>query len=421
MRTQRVGSGVFFFLALAILQACNERHSVEPDVDLGRLKTLVRSDQTDGIVKGAYLVQLHEGVTKPVDAARLAVAKFGGKGGFIYDRAIRGYSIEGISETTAKRIAEDPEVKLVEPVRVLHPDAIQLLPLGASTFQFSDQWHLDRVDAFGPAAFDGQYIYDRTGAGVHVYIVDSGVRGTHSEFTGRRGLSYGAFAVSGQGYTGPWSDATGHGTAVASLAAGTVFGVAKSSVIHSVRITASATATCDVIVDRLDWIIRNVERPAVVNMSYGGVPNCASVRSAIDRILGAGITMTKSAGNSGVDAYLDLANRPAALLVVGASDNYDNRAVFNSSESSNFGSTLALFAPGYVMLSAGNASDAGTVLFSGTSGAAPLVAGSAALYLQAYPTASPSAVRSAVLGAASTVIIASDPSSPPKLLFSRIP
>lgn len=185
---------------------------------------------------------------------------------------------------------------------------------------------------------------------------------------------------------------------------------------------ATDGAPCDIIDGGLDWIVANVERPAVVNMSYGGVPNCFSTEDAVTRVIGAGIPMIKSAGNNNVDAFQDRGKRPTGLTVVGATDENDGRAFFNATQASNFGPYVALFAPGGFQRTALNTSSTLTRMFNGTSAAAPLAAGAAAGLLEAYSTYSPAQVRSVLVGNAANVTITNGGAgSPNKILYARIP
>jgi subtilisin family serine protease len=332
---------------------------------------------------------------------------------------MRGFSVENLSDVGAAALEKNPNVELVEPIRYLHTDGVQTLPNDGGSFQCSSRWGLDRLDEGASPTFNGQYSHYYTGSGVHLYIVDSGINASHSESSGRIGTGYGNMLVNGLGYVTPNSDQIGHGTAVAALAAGTTFGLAKNATIHSVRIddNVAGGVPCDVVVDRLNWVRNNAQFPAVVNLSYGGIPNCFAVETAITNVIAAGITMAKSAGNDTVDAFQDRGNRPANLIVVGAANQIDAKASF-----SNFGPYLALFAPGVSELTAGIGSNTDSVFFSGTSGAAPMAAGAAAILLQNYTSYTPAQVRSMLVGNASNVTIGSGGSgSPNKILYSNLP
>lgn len=404
-------------MAVVSLTACNELDPVTSPARTAPASLAVQASA--GTMAGGYIVILRPGAGKATDFAAASVRQFGGAQRFVFEPPMRGFSVENLPEAAAAALERNPNVELVEPIRYLHTDGVQTLPNDNGTFQFSSRWGLDRLDEGASPTFDGQYSYYYTGAGVHVYIVDSGINASHSEFTGRIGTGYGWMLVNGLGYVSPESDQIGHGTAVAALAAGTTFGLAKAATIHSVRIddNVAGGVPCDVLVDRLNWVRNNAQFPAVVNLSYGDNPNCFSVETAITNVLAAGITMAKAAGNDGIDAFQDRGNRPANLIVVGALNEVDAKASF-----SNFGSYLALFAPGVNELTAGIGSNTDSVFFSGTSGAAPMAAGAAAILLQNYTTYTPAQVRSMLVGNASNVTISSGGSgSPNKVLYSKLP
>lgn len=264
--------------------------------------------------------------------------------------------------------------------------------------------------------FNGQFRYEYTGSGVNIYIVDSGIRCGHNEFAGRIGNGVTRLAWSSD--ASPCIDQNGHGTAVASVAAGTTYGVAKQATVHPVRINdGDGYAYCDDIVAGLDWVAANATRPAVANLSYGATPFCFSVRDAMEGVVRAGVTMTKSAGNENYDAYEDRANRAAGAIVVGATDYDDQRAAFDNGLSA-YGSTIMLFAPGYRVRAAWNGSSSDSVIVSGTSFSAPYTAGVAATYLQQQPWASAYTVRDVITRSATSGLLSNLGSGSPNLLLS---
>ena len=414
-------------LALLVVSACTEGVAPSPPqvqtpaAPLGSI-----SQSTSDSVPGAYIVVLRDD-TPNVDAiAEETVRLHGGTRGHVFQSALKGFSVRDLPDAAVAALRENPAIAVVEPVRLVHAgQGTQSLPLDNDTYQFSSRWGLDRSDDGNTPVFDGTYSYYHTGVGVHLYIMDSGINGSHVEFAGRHGATaYGGCAINGLGFVGPWSDQVGHGTGVAGLAAGATYGVAKNAIIHSVRIFCnSITTSCDEVVAGLDWLVGHVEYPAVVNMSFGDDHNCFSVETATASVIAHGITAVKAAGNENIDAFQDRGNRPAGLIVVGASDQTDGRAFFGTGGlASNYGPTLALFAPGALQRSAGINSSTDSTFFNGTSAAAPLAAGAAANLLEAYPTYTPSQIRSMLVGNAANVTLANaGTGSPSKLLYAKIP
>jgi len=367
-------------------------------------------------VPGAYIVQLDESVTDVSAKAEALLESVGGVRRRTFDRVLKGFSVDSLSPAAVVSLRRAPGVRLVEPVRLLHPAVTQVLPFENGAYRYSGLWNLDRVDELGNPAFDGIFSFDYSGSGSHIYIVDSGVRGGHVEFTGR--LGNGAAFIKWSSNPSPTIDQIGHGTAVASVAAGTTYGVAKGATIHPVRIDDGvAGAYCDDVVAGLNWVRANVQRPAVVNLSYGSIPNCFSVRDAIDGLLNADIQVFKAAGNEADSAWKDRGNRAVRSVIVGATTAIDTRA-----STSNYGTTLTLFAPGEFVRAASGSSNVDSVLVSGTSVAAPLAAGVAASALQHYPLASALTLKSLITtNATSTIVIGNGNGSPNLILYSRIP
>jgi len=241
------------------------------------------------------------------------------------------------------------------------------------------------------------------GQGTQIYVVDTGVRTTHSEFTNR--IASGYSTVSDGFGT---SDCNGHGTHVASSAAGTKYGVAKLATIVPVRVLDcdGAGSTSDVI-SGLNWIagrIPSTNSQAVVNMSLGGAFDSV-LNTAVRTIVNLGVPVVVAAGNDGRDAcYASPASEPLAITV-GASTEAEEKAGY-----SNYGSCIDVFAPGSSITAAGIENDSSVSVKSGTSMASPHVAGYAAVFKSMFPSASSAAVASAITGSASVNVLTNLPS-----------
>jgi subtilisin family serine protease len=244
---------------------------------------------------------------------------------------------------------------------------------------------------------------------VHVYIIDSGIRSTHTEFTNRIGVGY-----NGVNDTNGTNDCVGHGTHVAGTIAGSTMGVARGAVVHPVRIFGctggSETST---LLAALDWILLNGVQPAVVNMSLGSDAPVPSVDAAVSNTVAQGFTVVVAAGNSVDDACNHSPAAAPAAITVAASNHYDQQAGF-----SNYGPCVDLYAPGSGVKSAWISSDSSYAEASGTSMSSPHVAGAAALYLQSHPAATPDEVTQAVLNSSiQGVLTYLGTGSPNRLLY----
>ncbi len=318
----------------------------------------------------------------------------------LYQDALRGFSLQATAEE-AERIADDSRVAFVEEDGVVE----------ASIVQSGATWGLDRVDQRA-LPLSHSYRYDQSGAGVNAYVIDTGLRATHTQFAGRVGGGFTAIS-DGRG-TG---DCNGHGTHVAGTIGGTTYGVAKAVTLHAVRVLdCTGSGTISAVIAGVDWVTAHRVRPAVANMSLGGSASSA-LDMAVTSSIAAGVTYAVAAGNANTTACNTSPARVTAALTVGATTSTDARASF-----SNFGTCLDVFAPGSGITSAWNTSDTATTALSGTSMATPHVTGAAALYLQMYRSASPAQVAQAILGqVTANVVGAAGTGSPNRLLYTLFP
>ncbi|HEV2129806.1 MAG TPA: S8 family peptidase, partial [Longimicrobiaceae bacterium] len=279
--------------------------------------------------------------------------------------------------------------------------------------QSNATWGLDRIN--GRSGLDGIFSYTNTGTGVKAYIIDTGIRYSHGEFEGRASFGFDAF---NDGQNG--SDCNGHGTHVAGTVGGKIYGVAKGVKLVAVRVLdCGGSGTWSGVIAGMDWATGDhaAGTPAVANMSLGGGAN-SSVDAATQRMISDGIATAVAAGNGNQggraqDACNYSPARVPDAITIGATTQSDAKTSW-----SNYGSCVDFFAPGYQITSAWHEGDSQTKTISGTSMAAPHVAGVAALYLQSNPLATALQTRDALYAATTKKIVTSSKTANNHLLYT---
>ena len=355
----------------------------------------------DEDIKDQYIVVFKDNVAAasvPSMASSMAQAQRG-QVLHSYDTAIKGFAAK-MSAEAAEALAKNPNVDFIEPDQHVYAIATQPNPT----------WGLDRIDQTS-LPLDNGYTYNFNGAGVRAYIIDTGIRTSHTEFGGRASAGFDAFGGNGQ-------DCNGHGTHVAGTVGGNAYGVAKNVSLIGVRVlNCSGSGSTSGVIAGINYVTQqkqnNPSIPMVANMSLGGGASTA-LDNAVRNSVSAGVTYAVAAGNENQNACNVSPARVDEALTVGSTTSSDNRSSF-----SNYGSCVDLFAPGSSITSAWYTSNSAINTISGTSMASPHVAGAAALYLDDNPSASPATVFNAIIGSATTGVVGNRGSgSPNRLLYS---
>ncbi|MFE3495764.1 S8 family peptidase [Streptomyces sp. NPDC059169] len=344
----------------------------------------------------SYIVTLAPGagIRAPSVAGRNLARSYGARIRHTYGAVLNGYAVQA-DATAAARLAADPRIASVVPdgtVRLDRTPPVASWPRGLPTGP-------DRPAGAPPGPRGG-------GRGATVYVIDTGVRTSHRDFGGR--ARSGWDFVDGDAIA---QDGNGHGTHVAAIAAGGANGVARQADVVAVRVLDdTGTGTTSRVIAGIDWVTEHARKPAVANLSLGGRAG-HQLDAAVRHSIASGVTYTVAAGNEGRPAALFSPARVREAITVGAADARGARAA-----SSNWGTSVDLFAPGVGIDSAWHTGDTARRTLSGTSMAAPHAAGAAALYLAGHPRATPAEVGRALARAARGNVADAGPGSPNRLL-----
>jgi subtilisin len=340
-------------------------------------------------IPNQYIVVLKNRLPSPPAIEALEARNIGADVRHVYNSVLRGFSIKVPNEVVLQEIQRDPNVAYIE--QDMEVQAFpQLLPRG-----------VDRVDGDLSSTISGN------GAGrvnADIAILDTGIQLSHPDLNVYRQKTF----VSG---TSSANDDNGHGTHVAGIAAAKdnsrgVVGVAPGARLWAVKVLGSSgSGSISTIIKGIDYVTQNAEEVDVANLSFGCECTSTALNTAISNSVEAGITYVVAAGNNAKNAAtFSPANHPSVIAVsaivdtdgkcggLGASTRYGGDDTFASF--SNYGSVIDLAAPGVSIYSTYTGSTYATA--SGTSTAAPHVAGAAALYDATHSGASPSTIASSL-------------------------
>jgi subtilisin family serine protease len=310
-------------------------------------------------IPGQYIVVLK---ARADPRAVAAIAQVTPK--YVYDAALNGFAAQ-LNSGQLTALQHNPSVDYIEQDMEVTAGATQNIDNG-------NPWGLDRIDQHN-LPLSKTYTYNSNGAGVRIYIIDSGLQTNHPEFGTRAYNVYDALGGNG-------NDCNGHGTHVGGIAAGTTYGVAKGAYLRGVRVLdCYNSGSGSAVLAGINWVAGHHIKPAVANMSLG-TSRSSAVNTAVANMINAGVFTAVAAGNYNADACdYSPASTPEAYTVA-ASTKTDYKEA-----SSNYGACIDLYAPGQAIKSAWI--NSGTMFYSGTSMASPHVAGVAALYQSYYGTA----------------------------------
>ncbi|WP_043429258.1 S8 family peptidase [Cystobacter fuscus] len=386
----RATRNVLFLGSVLSLAACggNEMDmAVEPE-ELGQGVAPLHQAVPGMRLEGEYIVKLRDGAQ-----ARSVAAVLGVSPNLVYTQAVNGFSVT-LNETQLRALRHNPNVEYVEEDQFVSTTASQT---GAT-------WGLDRIDQTS-STLNSTYSYTSTGAGVHAYIIDTGILTSHSNFGGRATAVYDALGGNGQ-------DCNGHGTHVAGTVGSSTYGVAKGVSLHGVRVLdCNGSGSNSGVIAGIDYVRTKHVKPAVANMSLGGGYS-STINTAVTNLANAGVFVAVAAGNDNADACNYSPASAPVVTTVAATTKTTARASY-----SNYGSCVDIYAPGSSITSTWSNGSTNTI--SGTSMASPHVAGVAALYKATYGDASQATIDAWLKNNATSNAVTSNISGTPNKLLNK--
>jgi subtilisin family serine protease len=313
-----------------------------------------------------------------------------------FDAAVHGYAVK-LSKAQLNALSHNGDVVAIEQ-DAWHTNVLD------TTQSNPPAWGIDRIDQVN-LPLSASYTYTATGAGVHAYIIDSGVDPTHANFGGRATFDFNAIDTTN-------TDCNNHGTHVAGTIGSASYGVAKGVRLHGVKwLNCAGSGTTSGAISAVNWVTANRITPAVANTSWN-ISYSSTLATALTNMMNSGVFLATSAGNTGTNSCDRLPRNLTAALVVAATTSTDARASYSS-----IGSCVDVYGPGSSIVS--TVPGGGTASFSGTSMATPHAAGIAALYKQANGDASQATIHNWITANASTNVVTGTLSGTPNRLLNK--
>src|SRR5213594_4991678 len=307
----RSAARLIAFVVSVVLAGCRDVSNLAPSTPRAPARSaLVDADA------GQYIVVFRDGVADPATLAQSLVSAHGGSLRHTYASALKGFAAS-LPEAAVAGLRLDPLVAYVEPDHMVQVEGTEQMDANG------DPWGLDRIDQRA-LPLSATYNYTSTGAGVHAYIIDTGIWTDQPEFGGRADNVYDILGLDGL-------DCNGHGTHVAGTVGAATFGVAKGVFLHGVRVFFNCGGvgwTSDLIAG-VDWVTAHHASPAVANISLTEGRSDA-LNTAVTSLWNSGVFVTVAAGNKTDDACLYSPGSASGAFTVAASTRTDAKADFSN-------------------------------------------------------------------------------------------